>query len=551
MSSLFIFIIVIFNFPSISSFRTSIVTRQIHPGISRKVDRSSDRKKLNILHEGEFGDLPSLFGINPIEAAVLFGVLYYIYGPNVLYDYAKEAGKFVGTYGPVVSDLSKNIFFEFRDYFEENKERDLLKKQGFNVESLPRRTTNIIDRFTESMKLLSIDDEENPDSERRVALRKAFSDEGDEDVNTVKFEEVADPVEGVVRKQRRNKKAVLEKRAVDVEEVMKAVAKDTTEDLKETLANVQSQLAMQPLKSQSDKPLSSFWDTNASSPSSMPWNRSSQPSTSMLDSDWMNPPEEWLGDYQSAPMAPYSPGVNDMSGDAVVDIAQEEAAAAASKFQQQLSGGWNQRVLQQSGGGDWDGVGLEDWGVSSLEPVSVTSPTTSGQATSSSLSVSNAPMTRDDLELHLNEPNSVFSGEEEQHTSLTVQVLKELDNDYRSLRQKLIDLIEQQQQQQANLSSGLNTALIDMTSASNTQMTSVSSSSSNIFPLISPVPQIIDSNNVNTAATEKGFKNDDDSISYGSKRRNYWPDWRTLKDKNDSAVNSMNQIDTNTALISK
>jgi hypothetical protein len=37
-------------------------------------------------------DLPNILGINPIEAAIIFGALYYFYGPTVLYEYAREAG---------------------------------------------------------------------------------------------------------------------------------------------------------------------------------------------------------------------------------------------------------------------------------------------------------------------------------------------------------------------------------------------------------------------------------------------------------------------------
>ena len=36
--------------------------------------------------------LPSLFGINPLEAAVIFGVLYFYFGPTALYNTARDAG---------------------------------------------------------------------------------------------------------------------------------------------------------------------------------------------------------------------------------------------------------------------------------------------------------------------------------------------------------------------------------------------------------------------------------------------------------------------------
>ena len=47
-------------------------------------------------------DLPNILGINPIEAAIIFGALYYYYGPNTLYEYAREAGKLFSTYAPIV-----------------------------------------------------------------------------------------------------------------------------------------------------------------------------------------------------------------------------------------------------------------------------------------------------------------------------------------------------------------------------------------------------------------------------------------------------------------
>ena len=66
-------------------------------------------------------DLPNIFGINPIEGAIIFGVLYYIYGPNVLYEYAREAGKLFSTYAPIIKDVTLDIFNEFKDYFEEDR----------------------------------------------------------------------------------------------------------------------------------------------------------------------------------------------------------------------------------------------------------------------------------------------------------------------------------------------------------------------------------------------------------------------------------------------
>jgi hypothetical protein len=97
-------------------------------------------------------DLPNILGINPFEAAILFGALYKFYGSAVLYDFAREAGKLFNTYAPIVRDLSLDIFNEGKDYLEEDRDRELLRKGGVDVESMPRKTTNIIERFQEGMK---------------------------------------------------------------------------------------------------------------------------------------------------------------------------------------------------------------------------------------------------------------------------------------------------------------------------------------------------------------------------------------------------------------
>jgi hypothetical protein len=98
-------------------------------------------------------DLPNILGINPIEAAILFGLLYYYYGPDTLYDYARQAGKLFSTYAPIVKDVSLDIFNELRDYLEENREREILRKSGVNVDDMPRRTSNVIERFQQSLSV--------------------------------------------------------------------------------------------------------------------------------------------------------------------------------------------------------------------------------------------------------------------------------------------------------------------------------------------------------------------------------------------------------------
>ena len=98
-------------------------------------------------------DLPNILGINPIEAAVIFGALYYVYGSAVLYEYAREAGKLFSTIAPVVKDVSTNLFSEFREYFEEDRERDAMRKSGVDIDSIPRRTSNVIERVQTGLQV--------------------------------------------------------------------------------------------------------------------------------------------------------------------------------------------------------------------------------------------------------------------------------------------------------------------------------------------------------------------------------------------------------------
>jgi hypothetical protein len=97
-------------------------------------------------------DLPNLLGINPVEATFILGVLYYFFGSETIYEYAREAGRLFTTYVPIVKDLTFDISREFRDYFEENRERELMRKAGVDVDKVPRRTSNVIERFQEGLK---------------------------------------------------------------------------------------------------------------------------------------------------------------------------------------------------------------------------------------------------------------------------------------------------------------------------------------------------------------------------------------------------------------
>ena len=45
-----------------------------------------------------------------------------------------------------------NIAKEYQEYFEENREREIMRKAGVDVDNLPRRTSTVVDRFQEGMK---------------------------------------------------------------------------------------------------------------------------------------------------------------------------------------------------------------------------------------------------------------------------------------------------------------------------------------------------------------------------------------------------------------
>lgn len=128
--------------------------KQSHVHFNNAALRSSFALNLGNLPWWE-DELPNIFGINPLEAAVVFGALYYFYGPTTLYEYAREAGRLFSTYAPVVKDISLDIFYEFREYLEEDRERARLEKSGVDISRMPRRTTNVIERFQESLAVCS------------------------------------------------------------------------------------------------------------------------------------------------------------------------------------------------------------------------------------------------------------------------------------------------------------------------------------------------------------------------------------------------------------
>ena len=182
-------------------------------------------------------DLPNILGINPIEAAIIFGGLYFFYGPNVLYEYAREAGKLVSTYAPIVKDVSFNIFNEFKDYLEEDRERNLLAKSGVDVSTLPRRTSNIIERFQEGLSSFSSMTETNLiDNSDSLDITSSLVTKGE---NTLVSER--NPL------KRKNKKEILLAGNGDMESVINASkaarGESTDNSLAESMSAIQNKIS--------------------------------------------------------------------------------------------------------------------------------------------------------------------------------------------------------------------------------------------------------------------------------------------------------------------
>jgi Sec-independent protein translocase protein TatA len=170
-------------------------------------------------------DLPNIFGLNILEAAIIIGGLYYVYGPTKLYEYARAAGRFVSEYLPIVQQVSSDIFAELKDYFDEDRERELLKKQGFDLENIPRRTSNVFERVQQS--LASLSDSSASDSASSASgidpLQAAYAAPAmaSDDLDDLEAAERAVEASKIdpSSKRRKSKKEVLIEKKVDLNEV--------------------------------------------------------------------------------------------------------------------------------------------------------------------------------------------------------------------------------------------------------------------------------------------------------------------------------------------
>ena len=95
--------------PSIKLQKSALIIK-----LSSQISQRTISTRITKLYDGYArnwfdDDLPNILGINPLEAAVIFGFLYYLYGPEALYGYAREAGKL---FRLVVISYNLLIFYE-------------------------------------------------------------------------------------------------------------------------------------------------------------------------------------------------------------------------------------------------------------------------------------------------------------------------------------------------------------------------------------------------------------------------------------------------------
>lgn len=321
-------------------------------------------------------DLPNLFGINPIEGALIFGVLYYLYGPDELYGYAREAGKAFGTYAPIAKDLAVNIFNEFKEYVDEDRQRDDMQKRGLDISKIPRRTTNVIERISESISMFSemasTSTTSGMSEEIQSGLRPEIFTDSVGSFSTVsamssdqRDRETVTTSGGTVdvlerAKQRQTKKKILQSKNIDVDKIIAEESKFTGDsealtqaELNKSLNLVQDRLEL--LTAARQKEIADKGLFGESSPvTRMTPNAGSIKGVGSMGgtSSVMEPGLGWTPSFANSPMTgdfnadgefvPFDSGVPMEQ-----TVSAQIAPAEVNRFQQQLSGQWNQQVLQQ------------------------------------------------------------------------------------------------------------------------------------------------------------------------------------------------------------
>lgn len=397
-------------------------------------------------------DLPNILGINPLEAAVIFGVLYYLYGPSALYDFAREAGKAFSTYAPVVKTAVTDIFNEFKDYMEEDQEREELRQNGVDVENLPRRTTNIIERFQQTYE--SFDGESSALAESENILKDAYGRRPDvgssaEVTSANEYDMASEQAISIRDNQRKSKRDVLLSKNVDIEAVKDASVAFGTEEAAVPIAAAVA-LSATPISEtffQGDVPdeldvaytgmgnIDTRGNWEAGLQDDMMWSFDDPPlaGADFLDSAAVGGEIDANARPQvegKSPVGQLSSGIPtagplgyprmnsadsesssngsdiDDSSSNVISTA-DSLTDAATRFQQQMSGQWNANVVQNQ-----------------------------------------QPTTEERLELEIPDIDLDSGG-------APLDVLREIDREYMAVRAKLLALIEEQTLTQTNQENGL------------------------------------------------------------------------------------------------
>jgi len=447
-------------------------------------------------------DLPNLLGINPVEATFILGVLYYFFGSETIYEYAREAGRLFTTYVPIVKDLTFDISREFRDYFEENRERELMRKAGVDVDKVPRRTSNVIERFQEGLKAqqetdaaaqeVSVTSSSCPDplslslrassccyriiQGAEVTPEKTLSALAAARVPAVgaPADLAVDRVDEGGRRQRRSKKEVLE--AVQATQGPAAAAAGTA-PAAATAANSNNNGV--------DPTNRLFAFDDGATTVELADMTAAAPAT--VDAGNFVFPSDFAATAATA-QAATSSSSSSSSPAAAAAAAAAAAPAGMSKFQLQMSGQWNRQVM-----GSAAAAGLDSAGFDPSQPLGPPAPADSlvseqagpaeswdvedeygmgsfymapqrqqqlGQANDSSgdvpLDISVAPedFTTAPTSVIPAQPSSsssssssLSSGGGAAEAAAAAAVLADLDQDYAALRGRLVALISQQQQQ--------------------------------------------------------------------------------------------------------
>ncbi len=408
-------------------------------------------------------DLPNILGINPLEAAVIFGALYYYYGPTTLYKYTREAGVLFSTYAPVVRDLVTDIASEFKEYLDEDREREDLKKAGVDIDNLPRRTTNIIERFQESLDTFS-EMTASLDGGSSAGTRAS----GESDIGVVD-EEVAEGASSVrsrlereqeeematrdgkimKRKRRKSKREImLEDGFVDLPHEAEGEA-GVDKALEQSVAAVQER----------------FKDMRTQPESNMNVQAAAAAEATAAIASMSETP----GTPAAAAMTPQALMAQQMQVQAtlVAQQAEAEAEVSKSKFAAQFNANdWNAKVMQQTGANMFEPVHAsaspDTFGWPSADSLVDGENGEFGPLMSEELAESQFPLDPEwrsfEEEVVMDIPQDLSASDSPEipaldlqldvpagESSVALEVLKELDRDYLSLRKRVISLIEEQE----------------------------------------------------------------------------------------------------------